>query len=140
MGFAEACRLAEEEMTEEARRLLQLRERLWNKLKVIPEIKLNGVWEPRLPGNLNASFAWVKGESLLLELGDIALSSGSACTTMDSEPSHVLRALGHDDDFADASLRFGLGRFNTAEEVDYVAERVADAVAKLRKLSSAANI
>ena len=140
VGFAEACRIAIEEMPAESQRLLQLRERLWSLLKSsINDITLNGDYDHRLPGNLNVSFAWVKGESLLLELRDVALSSGSACTTMDSEPSHVLRALGMDDDQADASLRFGLGRFNTMEEVDYVAERVAQAVAKLRKLSSAAH-
>jgi cysteine desulfurase len=140
VGFAEACRIAVDEMPAESQRLLQLRERLWNNLKSsINDITLNGDYDQRLPGNLNVSFAWVKGESLLLELRDVALSSGSACTTMDSEPSHVLRALGMDDDQADASLRFGLGRFNTMEEVDYVAERVAQAVTKLRKLSSAAH-
>lgn len=138
VGFGEACRLAEREMSAEAERLLQLRTRLWDGLQQkISQLRLNGAWSPRLPGNLNVSFEWVKGESLLLALRDIALSSGSACTTMDSEPSHVLRALGLDDDLADASLRFGLGRFNTAEEVDYVIEKVASAVHHLRQLSSA---
>ncbi|MFT3880810.1 MAG: IscS subfamily cysteine desulfurase [Gemmatales bacterium] len=140
VGFAEACRLAIDEMPTELARLLQLRERLWKNLQsTINNITLNGDYDRRLSGNLNVSFAWVKGESLLLELKEIALSSGSACTSMDSEPSHVLRALGLDDDAADASLRFGLGRFNTMEEVDYVAGRVAEAVTKLRKLSSAAH-
>lgn len=139
MGFAEACRLAVEEMPSEAPRLLHLRERLWKGLQArLDHLTLNGVWSPRLPGNLNVSFAWVKGESLLLELKNIALSSGSACTTMDSEPSHVLRALGLDDDQADASLRFGIGQFNTEAEIDYVVEQVAIAVTTLRKLSSAA--
>lgn len=140
VGFAEACRIAMQEMPTESMRLLELRQRLWHGLQAhLKNITLNGDETHRLPGNLNVSFAWVKGESLLLELRDIALSSGSACTTMDSEPSHVLRALGMDDDQADASLRFGLGRFNTAEEVDYVVQRVAEAVTKLRKLSSAAS-
>jgi len=140
VGFAEACRIAIEEMPVESTRLLELRERLWKNLQSkVSDITLNGDYDHCLPGNLNVSFAWVKGESLLLELKDIALSSGSACTSMDSEPSHVLRALGLDDDAADASLRFGLGRFNTMEEVDYVAGRVAEAVTKLRKLSSAAH-
>lgn len=140
VGFAEACRIAIEEMPAESARLLEFRERLWKSLQsTISDITLNGDYDRRLPGNLNVSFAWVKGESLLLELKDIALSSGSACTSMDSEPSHVLRALGLDDDAADASLRFGLGRFNTMEEVDYVAKQVAVAVTKLRRLSSAAN-
>lgn len=139
VGFAQACKLAMVEMPGEAQRLMQLRERLWKGLQAhVPHITLNGDWERRLPGNLNVSFSWVKGESLLLELREIALSSGSACTTMDSEPSHVLRALGMDDDQADASLRFGIGRFNTSEEIDYVVQRVSEAVSKLRKLSSAA--
>lgn len=139
VGFAEAVRLAMIEMPTESTRLHELRNHLWNRLQsTIKDISLNGDFHHRLPGNLNVSFAWVKGESLLLELQEIALSSGSACTTMDSEPSHVLRGLGLDDERADASLRFGLGRFNTMEEVDYVAERVAEAVVKLRKLSSAA--
>lgn len=139
-GFAEACRLALSEMPMESVRLVQLRERLWQGLQSkIQHIRLNGAWEPRLPGNLNISLDWVKGESLLLELKDIALSSGSACTSMDSEPSHVLRALGLDEEQADASLRFGLGRFNTLDEVDYAIDRVAEVVARLRQLSSAAS-
>ncbi len=138
VGFGEACRIAEAEMGPEAERLLALRTRLWKGLQQkLQHIRLNGAWSPRLPGNLNVSLEWVKGESLLLALRDIALSSGSACTTMDSEPSHVLRALGLDDDLADASLRFGLGRFNTTDEVDYVIENVAQAVHHLRQLSSA---
>ncbi|HQR41999.1 MAG TPA: aminotransferase class V-fold PLP-dependent enzyme [Gemmatales bacterium] len=134
IGFASACELAMAEMGAEAVRLAALRDRLWAGLQCIPDIHLNGVMSPRLPGNLNVSFLGVKGESLLLELREIALSSGSACTTMDSEPSHVLRALGLDDEMADASLRFGLGRFNTAEEIDYTAKRVAEAVEQLRGL------
>jgi cysteine desulfurase len=137
IGFAAACNLAVAEMPTESARLRQLRDRLWAGLQAkIPDIVLNGDWEHRLPGNLNVSFMGVKGESLLLDLKEIALSSGSACTTTDSEPSHVLRALGRDDDLADASLRFGLGRFNTQEEVDYVVERVAEAVVKLRKFAA----
>lgn len=140
VGFAEACRLAASEMPAESVRLLQLRERLWQGLKSKTDyIRLNGAWEPRLPGNLNVSLDWVKGESLLLELKDIALSSGSACTSMDSEPSHVLRAVGLDEEQADASLRFGLGRFNTSDQVDYAIDRVAEVVARLRQLSSAAS-
>jgi cysteine desulfurase len=138
IGFAEACRIAAAELTAEAERLRQLRNRLWQGLQTnIAEIYLNGDENQRLPGNLNVSFAHVKGESLLLELKEIALSSGSACTSLDSEPSHVLRALGRDEEMADASLRFGLGRFNTLEEVEYVITRVTQAVDKLRKLSSA---
>jgi cysteine desulfurase len=138
IGFAAACKVAMTEMPAEALRLRQLRDRLWAGLQAhVPDIVLNGDWEQRLPGNLNVSFAGVKGESLLLDLKEVALSSGSACTTMDSEPSHVLRALGRDEDLADASLRFGLGRFNTADEVDYVVTRISEAVAKMRSLSSA---
>ena len=141
VGFAKAVRLAIDEMPTEAPRLLALRTRLWDGLRTsIPHVTLNGDWDRRLPGNLNVSFDWVKGESLLLELRDIAVSSGSACTTTDSEPSHVLRALGYDDEHADASLRFGIGRFNTSEEIDYTVQRVGEAVGKLRKLSSASTI
>jgi cysteine desulfurase len=135
VGFGTACKIAQEEMVGEAKRLIGLRTRLWEGLRAsIPDIYLNGDWEHRLPGNLNVSFAGVKGEALLLEMKEVALSSGSACTSADSEPSHVLRALGRDDDLADGSLRFGLGRFNTLEEVEYVIERTAQAAAKLRKL------
>jgi cysteine desulfurase len=137
VGFAAACQLAMAEMATESVRLRQLRDRLWAGLRAqVPDLVLNGDWEHRLPGNLSVSFMGVKGESLLLDLKEIALSSGSACTTTDSEPSHVLRALGRDDDLADASLRFGLGRFNSAEEVDYVVARVTEAVARLRKFGT----
>lgn len=133
MGFARACELAMAEMPAEAVRLAALRDRLWAGLQAgVPGIRLNGTMEHRLPGNLNISLPGIKGESLLLDLRDIALSSGSACTTMDSEPSHVLRALGLDDDLADASLRFGLGRFTTVEEIDYTINRVTEAVRSLR--------
>jgi cysteine desulfurase len=138
IGLAEACRLAAAELPTEAERLKRLRDQLWSGLQAhVPDMFLNGDLKQRLPGNLNVSFAHVKGESLLLELKEIALSSGSACTSTDSEPSHVLRALGRDDELADASLRFGLGRFNTEDEVDYVIHRVAAAVKQLRSLSSA---
>jgi cysteine desulfurase len=138
MGFAKACELALAEKPSEAIRLATLRDRLWAGLQAgVPGIQLNGTLEHRLPGNLNITLPGIKGESLLLELRDIALSSGSACTTMDSEPSHVLRALGLDDDHADASLRFGLGRFTTAEEIEYTITRVAEAVRELRGMLQA---
>ena len=101
----------------------------------LSDVFLNGHAEERLPGNLNLSFARVEGELLLMGLKDIALSSGSACTSATLEPSHVLRALGVGDDLAHSSLRFGLGRFNTEEEVDYVVGRVVQEVMRLRKMS-----
>ena len=101
----------------------------------MPEVLLNGSMEHRLPGNLNISFTFVEGESLLMALRDVAVSSGSACTSASLEPSYVLRAIGLDDENAHSSIRFGLGRFNTDEEVDYVVDLVARAVAKLRELS-----
>ena len=140
VGLGAACALAGEEMATEALRVAALRDRLWAGFqKRIPEIYLNGPpLAERLPGNLNVSFAYVQGEALLLSLKDVAVSSGSACTTMSQEPSHVLRAIGRSDDLADASLRFGLGRFTTQEEIDWVIDHVAASVARLRALSSAA--
>lgn len=119
-------------MADENRRILKLRQRLWSQLKRIPEASLNGDEHRRLPGNLNISFAGVEGETLLLALDDLALSSGSACTSASVEPSYVLRALGLSDELAHASLRFTLGRFSTEEEVDYAARRVTDVVSRLR--------
>jgi cysteine desulfurase len=101
----------------------------------LDEVYINGSWEHRLPNNLNISFAFVEGESLLMGINDIAVSSGSACTSATLEPSYVLKALGAGDDLAHSSIRFGLGRFNTQAEVDYVAKRVVDVVKKLRELS-----
>ncbi|RMD84458.1 MAG: IscS subfamily cysteine desulfurase [Candidatus Dadabacteria bacterium] len=136
VGFGEACRIAQEELEAEAARLLELRERLRNRLLAeLDGVFVNGDVERRLPGNLNVSFAHVEAESLLMGLKDIALSSGSACTSASLEPSHVLRAIGLDDDLAHGSVRFGLGRYTTREEVDYVAERVIAEVRRLRRLS-----
>ncbi|MCA9561326.1 MAG: aminotransferase class V-fold PLP-dependent enzyme, partial [Myxococcales bacterium] len=101
----------------------------------IPEVIVNGSLEHRLPGSLNISFAFVEGESLLMAIRDVAVSSGSACTSASLEPSYVLRALGLDDELAHSSIRFGLGRFNTVEEVDYVADLLAASVARLREMS-----
>ena len=148
VGFGAACELCREGMADEAQRTLALRERLRDKLFAqLDDIYLNGHPVHRLPGNLNVSFAYVEGESLLMGLngsthpiavGDtppIAVSSGSACTSATLEPSYVLKALGVGDDLAHTSIRFGLGRFNTQEEVDYVAARVVHEVQRLRDLS-----
>jgi cysteine desulfurase len=136
VGLGTACRLAREELAEEASRLLRLRERLRERLEAgLDEIRVNGHVEQRLPGNLNVSFACVEGEALLMSLKDVALSSGSACTSASLEPSHVLRAIGLRDELAHGSIRFGIGRFNDQEEIDYVAERVINEVRRLREHS-----
>ena len=138
VGLGEAAELAIRERPEEAARLLDLRERLHAGIAArVAGIHLNGHPTLRLPGNLNLSFDYVDGEALMLAMGDVAVSSGAACTSADPAPSHVLRAMGRDDDLARASLRFGLGRFTTAEEIDYAADRVAAAVARLRPHSDA---
>jgi cysteine desulfurase len=136
VGLGEACGLAKAEMSEESKRMAYLRDKLRRKLESeLDEVYVNGTMESRLPNNLNISFAYVEGESLLMGINDIAVSSGSACTSATLEPSYVLKALGAGDDLAHSSIRFGLGRFNTEEEVDYVAEKVIDVVRKLRELS-----
>jgi cysteine desulfurase len=136
VGFGKACELCEKEMVEESARLTRLREKLKGGiLKGLDEVYLNGHPTQRLPGNLNMSFAYVEGESLLMGLKEIALSSGSACTTATLEPSYVLRSLGVGSDLAHSSLRFGLGRFNTEEEVDYAVQRVVETVRRLREMS-----
>jgi cysteine desulfurase len=136
VGFGKAAELAKEEMGAEAIRLKSLRERLYRGItSKLSETYVNGSMERRLPGNLNISFAFVEGESLLMALKDVAVSSGSACTSASLEPSYVLRALGVGDELAHTSIRFGLGRFNTEEEVDYVVDLVTRAVEKLRALS-----
>jgi cysteine desulfurase len=136
VGLGEACALCRAEMTEESKRLAFLRDKLRGLLeKELDEVYINGTMEHRLPNNLNISFAYVEGESLLMGINDIAVSSGSACTSATLEPSYVLKALGAGDDLAHSSIRFGLGRFNTEEEVDYVAAKVIDVVKKLRDLS-----
>jgi len=136
VGFGEAAAIAQREMPEESKRLSHLREKLKDKLlSELDEVFINGSLEHRLPNNINMSFAYVEGESLLMGINDIAVSSGSACTSATLEPSYVLKALGVGDDLAHTSIRFGLGRFNTEEEVDYVAGRVIEVVRKLRELS-----
>ena len=136
VGLGEACAICQQEMADETARLAGLRNRLKGRLFAeLDEIYINGSMDHRLPNNLNVSFAYVEGESLLMGINDIAVSSGSACTSATLEPSYVLRALGVGDDLAHTSIRFGLGRFNTEEEVDYVARRVIETVKKLRELS-----
>lgn len=136
VGFGRACELAYEELEEESARLGALRDRLEDRiLTQVDEVYRNGHAERRLPGTSNLSFAYVEGESLLMGLSEIALSSGSACTSAILEPSYVLRALEVGDELAHSSLRFGLGRFNTEEEVDYVIKRVKETVERLREMS-----
>ncbi len=138
VGFGKACEIAGAEMEAEAKRQIALRDRLQKKFEsVLDYVFVNGTNEPgrRLPGNLNMSFVYVEGESLLMGINDIAVSSGSACTSATLEPSYVLKALGLGDDVAHSSIRFGLGRFNTEAEVDYVADKLIDVVQKLRELS-----
>jgi cysteine desulfurase len=136
VGFGKACELCMNEMAEESERLRRLRDRLKDKiLSRLDEVYVNGSMEHRLPNNLNLSFAYVEGESLLMGINDVAVSSGSACTSATLEPSYVLKALGLGEEIAHSSIRFGLGRFNTEEEVDYVADRVVATVEKLRELS-----
>jgi len=136
VGLGEACAICQREMPEETKRLRYLRDKLRNKLESeLDEVYLNGSWEHRLPHSLNLSFAYVEGESLLMGINDVAVSSGSACTSATLEPSYVLKALGLGDDIAHSSIRFGIGRFNTEEEIDYVAEKLINVVRKLRELS-----
>jgi cysteine desulfurase len=136
VGLGAACAIAKAEMPEESKRLGFLRDKLKDRLLAsLDEVYINGTMEHRLPNNLNISFAYVEGESLLMGINDVAVSSGSACTSATLEPSYVLKALGAGDDLAHSSIRFGLGRFNTEEEVDYVAAKVVDVVQKLRELS-----
>jgi len=136
VGFGAACAIAEKEMPTEMERLGRLRDRLKDNIFArLDEVYINGSTEHRLPNNLNVSFAYVEGESLLMGINDVAVSSGSACTSATLEPSYVLKALGVGEDLAHTSIRFGLGRFNTGEEVDYVADRVAETVIRLRELS-----
>ena len=136
VGLGEACALAQAEMPAESKRMAFLRDKLKDRLmSSLDEVYINGTLEHRLPNNLNISFAYVEGESLLMGINEIAVSSGSACTSATLEPSYVLKALGAGDDLAHSSIRFGLGRFNTEEEVDYVAGKVIEVVKKLRELS-----
>ncbi|MBF0350433.1 MAG: IscS subfamily cysteine desulfurase [SAR324 cluster bacterium] len=136
VGLAKALELCVQEMDSETERLISLRQRLYDKLAAeLDYLFINGHPVDRLPGNLNISFAFVEGESLIMGMSDICVSSGSACTSASLEPSYVLRALGVGDDLAHSSIRFGMGRFTTMEEIDYTATRVIDAVKRLREMS-----
>jgi cysteine desulfurase len=136
VGFGKACELARAEREVEATRVLALREKLRKGIeKELDLVSLNGSLEHRLPGNLNVSFAYVEGEALMMAVKDVAVSSGSACTSASLEPSYVLRAMGVSEDLAHSSIRFGLGRFTTDEEVEYVVRLVAEKVRKLREMS-----
>jgi cysteine desulfurase len=136
VGFAKACEILEREGPEEAKRIAALRDRLHTRItNQIDHVLLNGDREHRLPGNLNISFAFVEGEGLMMAIKDVAVSSGSACTSASLEPSYVLRSMGLDEDLAHSSIRFGIGRFNTEEEIDYVADLVVSKVKKLRDMS-----
>ncbi|HXH26085.1 MAG TPA: aminotransferase class V-fold PLP-dependent enzyme, partial [Vicinamibacterales bacterium] len=136
VGLGKASEICRNEMAAEAERLLALRERLNAGLhKNLDELYVNGSLEHRLPNNLNVSFAYVEGESLLMGINDVAVSSGSACTSASLEPSYVLKALGAGDDLAHSSIRFGLGRWTTEEEVDYVVEKLTTVVRRLREMS-----
>ena len=136
VGLGKACEIAGAEMEAEAKRLIELRDYMRAKFeKALDYVHVNGNMEHHLPGNLNMSFVYVEGESLLMGINDIAVSSGSACTSATLEPSYVLKALGLGDDVAHSSIRFGLGRFNTRAEVDYVSDKLISTVSKLRELS-----
>jgi len=135
VGMGESFRIAHEEMAAENTRMQALRDRLWNGISDMEEIYLNGDLEQRIPGNLNVSFNFVEGESLIMSMKDIAVSSGSACTSASLEPSYVLRAIGRNDELAHSSIRFTIGRFTTEEEVDFTITKTREAVEKLRLLS-----
>lgn len=135
VGMGEAFRIAREEMATENERIRMLRDRLYTGLKDIEEVHLNGDMDQRVPHNLNVSFNFVEGESLIMAIKDLAVSSGSACTSASLEPSYVLRALGRSDELAHSSIRFSIGRFTTEEEVDYAIKLLHEKIGKLRELS-----
>jgi cysteine desulfurase len=135
VGMGEAFRIAREEMATENERIRMLRDRLYAGLKDIEEVHLNGDMDQRVPHNLNVSFNFVEGESLIMAIKDLAVSSGSACTSASLEPSYVLRALGRSDELAHSSIRFSIGRFTTEEEVDYAIKLLHEKIGKLRELS-----
>lgn len=135
VGMGEAARIAKEDMASDNERIIRLRERLWNGVQNMEEVYLNGHPEKRVAGIINISFNFVEGESLIMALKDLAVSSGSACTSASLEPSYVLRALGRDDELAHSSIRFTIGRFTTEEEVDYAIEKIQSSIGRLRELS-----
>ncbi|RJG47604.1 IscS subfamily cysteine desulfurase [Motilimonas pumila] len=135
VGMGEAFKIAKAEMAQENERIIALRDRLWNGVKDMEEVYVNGSVEQRIAGNLNVSFNFVEGESLVMALKDLAVSSGSACTSASLEPSYVLRALGRDDELAHSSIRFSIGRFTTAEEIDYAIDIINKNIGRLREMS-----
>ena len=136
VGLGEACKIANAEMTDEHKRLSDLRDRMMDRLQSnLKDIYVNGDFDARIPGNLNVSFAYVEGESLMMAIKDLSVSSGSACTSASLEPSYVLRSLGVEDELAHTSLRLGFGRFTTEEEVDYAADLIVKEVSRLRDMS-----
>jgi cysteine desulfurase len=136
VGLGQACELCEKEMAQESRRLRRLRDKLKDAIvNGLDGTSINGSMDHRLPNSLNVSFAGVEGDALMMGINDVAVSSGSACTSATLEPSYVLRALGVPEELAHSSIRFGLGRFNTEEEIDYAAARVIETVKRLRELS-----
>jgi cysteine desulfurase len=135
VGMGEAFHIAAKEMGTELERIRSLRDRLWAGLSKMEHVSINGDFESRTPNHLNVSFAYVEGESLLMGMKDIAVSSGSACTSASLEPSYVLRAMGRSDELAHSSVRFTIGRYTTPEEIDFTIARVSDVVSKLRELS-----
>lgn len=136
VGLGEACAIAKKEMAQESERLMQLRQRFYDKImSQLTDVYLNGDWVHRIPGNLNLSFAYVEGEGLMMAIKDLAVSSGSACTSESLEPSYVLRALGVEEELAHTSLRIGMGRFSTQNDVDQAVEKITSAVLKLREMS-----
>ena len=135
VGMGEAYRIAREEWATESERIRMLRDRLWAGLSQIEQVYLNGDLEQRVPHNLNVSFNFVEGESLIMAIKDIAVSSGSACTSASLEPSYVLRALGRSDELAHSSIRFTVGRFTTQEEIDYTMSLLSRQVGRLREMS-----
>ena len=135
VGMGEAARIANEDMTKDNERIISLRERLWAGVNDMEEVYLNGHEEQRVAGIINISFNFVEGESLIMALKDLAVSSGSACASASLEPSYVLRALGRDDELAHSSIRFSIGRFTTEEEIDYTIEKVREGIGRLRDLS-----
>ena len=135
VGMGEAFRIAKEEMATENERVRMLRDRLWSGISRMEQVFLNGDWDRRVPHNLNVSFNFVEGESLIMAIKDVAVSSGSACTSASLEPSYVLRALGRSDELAHSSIRFTVGRFTTEEEIDYTVQLISRQVARLREMS-----
>ncbi|MEY8201191.1 MAG: IscS subfamily cysteine desulfurase [Colwellia sp.] len=135
VGMGEACRLAKEEMAQDQAHVTAMRDRLWAGLNSMEQVFINGDADKRYPGNLNVSFNFVEGESLIMALKDLAVSSGSACTSASLEPSYVLRALGLNDEMAHSSIRFSFGRFTTAEEIDYAIDLIQNAIGHLRDMS-----